>query len=54
MADKVMIVPEGKGFMVYRGDTTRLDNGKIKGTLYDIGKSLRPSIGRSWTTSHKK
>lgn len=52
--DKVMIAPEGKGFTVYRGDTARLENGKIKGTLYDIGKSLRPSIGRSWTTSHKK
>jgi len=22
--------------------------------LYDIGKSLRPSIGRSWTTSYDK
>lgn len=52
--DKMMIAPEGKGFTVFRGDTARLENGKIKGTLYDIGKSLRPSIGRSWTTSHKK
>ncbi len=52
--DKVMIAPEGKGFTVYRGDTARLENGKIKGALYDIGKSLRPSIGRSWTTSRKK
>lgn len=52
--DKVMIAPEGKGFTVYRGDTARLEKGNIKGTLYDIGKSLRPSIGRSWTTSHKK
>lgn len=51
--NKVMIAPEGKGFTVYRGDTARLEKGKIKGTLYDIGKSLRPSIGRSWTTSHK-
>src|SRR3990167_3742092 len=52
--DKVMIAPEGKGFTVFRGDTARLEKDKIKGTLYDIGKSLRPSIGRSWTTSHKK
>ncbi len=59
--DKVMIAPDGKGFTVFRGDTARLEKGKIKGTLYDIGKSiitakavLRPSIGRSWTTSHKK
>lgn len=52
--DKVMIAPEGKGFTVFRGDTARLENGKIKGTLYEIGKSLRPSIGRSWTISHKK
>lgn len=54
MTSEVMIAPEGKGFTVFRGDTARLENGKIKGTLYDIGKSLRPSIGRSWTTSHKK
>ena len=52
--NKVMIAPEGKGFTVFRGDTARLENGKIKGTLYEIGKSLRPSIGRSWTISHKK
>ena len=52
--DKIMIAPEGKGFTVFRGDTARLENGKIKGTLYNIGKSLRPSIGRSWTTSHKQ
>jgi len=52
--NKVMIAPDGKGFTVFRGDTARLENGKIKGTLYDIGKSLRPSIGRSWTISHKK
>ena len=51
--DKVMIAPEGKGFTVFRGDTARLENGKIKGTLYYIGESLRPSIGRSWTTSRK-
>lgn len=52
--DKVMIAPDDKGFTVFRGDTARLEKGNIKGTLYDIGKSLRPSIGRSWTTSHKK
>ena len=52
--EKVMIAPNGKGFTVFRGDTARLEKGKIKGTLYDIGKSLRPSIGRSWTTSHDK
>jgi hypothetical protein len=52
--DKVMIAPDGKGFTVFRGDTARLENGKIKGTLYDVGESLRPSIGRSWTTSYKK
>ena len=51
--DEVMIAPEGKGFTVFRGDTARLENDKIKGTLYYIGESLRPSIGRSWTTSHK-
>lgn len=34
--DKVMMAPEGKGFTVYRGDIARLENGKIKGTLYDI------------------
>lgn len=49
--DEVMIAPDGKGFTVFRGDTARLEKGKIKGTLYDIGESLRPSIGRSWTTS---
>ena len=52
--DKVMIAPEGKGFTVFRGYTARLENGKIKGTLYYIGESLRPSIGRSWTTSYNK
>jgi hypothetical protein len=52
--DKIMIAPEGKGFIIYRGDTAKLEKGKIKGTLYDIGKTLRPSIGRSWTTSLKK
>lgn len=52
--DEVMIAPGGKGFTVFRGDTARLEKGKIKGTLYDIGESLRPSIGRSWTTSYKK
>ena len=52
--DKVMIATDGKGFTVFRGDTARLEKDKIKGTLYDIGKSLRPSIGRSWTISHKK
>lgn len=51
---QIMTAPKGKGFTVFRGDTAILDNGKIKGTLYDINKSLRPSIGRSWTTSHKK
>lgn len=50
--DKIMIAPPSKGFTVYRGDAARLENGKIKGTLYDIGKSLRPSIVRSWTVSH--
>ena len=52
--DQIMIAPKGKGFTIFRGDTARLENDKIKGTLYEIGKSLRPSIGRSWTTSHKK
>lgn len=52
--DKIMIAPSSKGFTVFRGDTARLENGKIKGTLYKIGESLRPSIVRSWTTSHKK
>ena len=52
--EEIMIEEKGKGFDIFRGDTARLENGKIKGTLYDIGKSLRPSIGRSWTTSHKK
>jgi len=51
--DKIMIAPEGKGFTVFRGDTARLEKDNIKGTLYEIGKPLRPSIGRSWTTSHK-
>lgn len=52
--DKTMIAPKGKGFTVFRGDTARLEYNKIRGTLYNIGESLRPSIGRSWTTSHKK
>ncbi len=52
--DELMEAPKGKGFSVFRGDTAILDNGKIKGILYDINKSLRPSIGRSWTTSYKK
>ena len=52
--NQIMISPKGKGFTIFRGDTAILDNGKIKGTLYDINKSLRPSIGRSWTTSYKK
>lgn len=52
--DQIMIAPKGKGFTIFRGDTARIENGKIKGILYEIGKSLRPSIGRSWTTSHKK
>lgn len=52
--DQIMTAPKGKGFTIFRGDTARLENGKIKGTFYDIGKSLRPSIGRSWTTSYKK
>lgn len=52
--DKVMIAPERKGFTVFRGDTARLEKDKITGTLYKIGESLRPSIGRSWTTSYKK
>lgn len=51
--DKIMIAPPSKGFTVYRGDAARLEDGKIKGTLYNIGESLRPSIVRSWTTSHK-
>jgi hypothetical protein len=50
--DKIMVAPNDKGFTIFRGDTARLENGKIIGTLYDIGKPLRPSIGRSWTTSH--
>ena len=55
MADEeIMTAERGKGFTIFRGDTARLENGKIKGTLYDIGKSLRTSIGRRWTTSHKK
>ena len=53
-SEKIMVAPEGKGFTIYRGDTARLEYGKIRGTLYDIGKSLRPTIGRSWTISHKK
>lgn len=52
--NQIMVAPKGKGFTIFRGDTARLENGKIKGTLYDIGKSLRPSIGRSWTTSYDK
>lgn len=52
--DKIMIAPPSKGFTVFRGDTARLEDGKIKGTLYDIDKPLRPSIGRSWTTSYRK
>jgi len=52
--DEIMIAPDGQGFTVFRGDTAKLEKGKIKGTLYDIGESLRPSIGRSWTTSYKK
>ena len=52
MTDDILVAPKGKGFTVFRGDTARLEHGKIKGTLYDIGKPLRPSIGRSWTTSH--
>lgn len=52
--DQIMIAPKGKGFTIFRGDTARLENGKIIGTLYDIGKTLRPYIGRSWTTSHEK
>ena len=52
--NEIMTAPNGKGFSVFRGDIARLDSGKIKGTLYEINKSLRPSIGRSWTTSHKK
>ncbi len=52
--DNMIVAPKGKGFTIFRGDTARLENGKIRGTLYDIGKSLRPSIGRSWTTSYKK
>lgn len=54
MDDKIIKAPKGKGFTVFRGDTARLEDGKIKGTLYEIGKSLRPSIGRSWTTSYQK
>ena len=54
MSDDILIAPKGKGFTVFRGDTARLEHGNIKGTLYDIGKPLRPSIGRSWTTSYKK
>ena len=50
--DHIMIAPKGKGFTVFRGDTARFENGKIVCTLYDVGKSLRPSIGRSWTTSY--
>lgn len=51
---QIMIAPKGKGFTIFRGDTARFENGKIKGTLYDINQSLRPSIGRSWTTSYEK
>lgn len=49
-----MTAPPSKGFTVFRGDTARLEDNKIKGTLYEVGKSLRPSIVRSWTTSYKK
>ncbi len=52
--DKILIAPKGKGFSVFRGDTARLEKGKVKGTLYKVGESLRPSIGRSWTISQKK
>lgn len=52
--DKILIAPKEKGFTIFRGDTARLEDDKIKGTLYKIGESLRPSITRSWTTSHKK
>ena len=51
--NETMTAEKGKGFTVFRGDTATLDNDKIRNTLYDIGKSLRPSIGRSWTTSSK-
>lgn len=53
-SDKIMTATEGKGFTVFRGDTARLINSKVKGTLFKIGESLRPSIVRSWTTSHRK
>lgn len=52
--DEIMVAPKGKGFTVFRGDTARLENGKIRGTIYKVGESLRPSIGRSWTTSYNK
>ena len=51
---EIMTAPKDKGFSVFRGDTARLENDKIKGNLYEIGKSLRPSIERSWTTSYVK
>ena len=34
--DKIMIAPPSKGFTVYCGYAARLENGKIKGILYDI------------------
>jgi len=50
---KIMVAPPSKGFTVFRGDVARLEGGKIKGTLYQIGKPLKPSIARSWTTSYE-
>ncbi len=50
----IMVADKGKGFTIFRGDTATLECGKVKNTLYDIGKSLRPSVPRSWTISHKK
>lgn len=32
-----MVSPKGKGFTVYRGDTARLEDGKIKGTYINPG-----------------
>lgn len=50
--EEILVAPKGKGFKVFRGDAATKTNDNIR-TLYDIGKPLRPSIVRSWTTSHK-
>lgn len=51
--EEILIAPKGKGFKVFRGDAVTKTKSNSLRTLYDIGKPLRPSIVRSWTTSHK-